>query len=127
MKIPALGGLEQTIVLPFGGDAGKFSIDRLKAMGWDGVDIRQCAGIDKNDVDVELFYDTFEGRQRMKCEIRLATTFKLKNVMAPGDADTFASDVAALASSGKAPDRLRAVRAVAEWDGQGPEPTRTRR
>lgn len=44
-----------TTILAFAGGALPYSIDRLKALGWDGSN--ELRGIDKNEVDVEIKYE----------------------------------------------------------------------
>ncbi len=44
-----------TTILAFAGKAAPISIDRLKALGWDGSDVLK--GIDQNEVDVEIKYE----------------------------------------------------------------------
>lgn len=44
-----------TTILAFSGKAMAISIDRLKALGWDGSN--ELRGIDQNEVDVEVKYE----------------------------------------------------------------------
>lgn len=47
-----------------------FCIDRLKSCGWDGVDITQLNGIDANEVDVEVSYEDYQGKRKLRAQIR---------------------------------------------------------
>lgn len=105
--IPDLDNYKTTIVFPFGGDASPFSLERLRAMGWEGDDVRKLDGIDKNDVDVEIKYEEFDGAIRLRAQVITRTTFTFKNVMNDIAADRFAEDVRELIKSGKAPERMR--------------------
>lgn len=91
--ILSLGGFKVTVALSFAPNALPYSIERLRACGWQGKNIRQLDGVDRNEIDLELFYDTFNGRQRLKAEIRTSSTFKLEYQMKEGDLGAFASDV----------------------------------
>lgn len=94
-----------TTVLSFGGEAQKYSVDRLFALGWDGKDILKLDGIDRNEVDVEVFFDNFEGRARPRVEIRTQAmgTFKFKerNVMTDEERARFAQDTQSFMKSRK--------------------------
>jgi hypothetical protein len=57
-----------TTILSFGGKAASYSIERLKALGWDGSD--QLRGIDKNEVEVEIKYEEYQGKVSMRVEIK---------------------------------------------------------
>lgn len=94
-------------MLVFGGDAGPYSLDRLRALGWEGDDIRNLDGIDKNDVDVEVQYETFEDKRRMRVQIVTRTTFDLKYKMNDKQTEGFAADVKKLIQTGTVPERLR--------------------
>lgn len=58
-----------TAPLYFSAEAAPYSIQRLRACGWEGSDFSNLKGIDKNEVDLSIKYDPFEGKMRMKVEI----------------------------------------------------------
>lgn len=62
-------GESVTTFLPFTDKAAQYSIERLRALGWEGDDLSNLKGIDKNEVDVEVKYETWEGKERMKVQI----------------------------------------------------------
>jgi hypothetical protein len=64
-----LPDLNRTYVSPlyFSTDAAPYSEERLRALGC--VDIVTLAGIDTNEVDVELKYELFEGSWRTRVQI----------------------------------------------------------
>ena len=55
--------------LNFSEAAAQYSIDRLRALGWEGNDLSNLAGIDRNEVMVSVKYETWEGKERMRVEI----------------------------------------------------------
>lgn len=94
MVIPSLDGFKATVPLSFHPNAQRYSIERLRACGWTGTDIRVLDGIDKNEIDVEIFFDTWQGRQRLKVEIRTAgATFELRDTLKDAELSDLASDV----------------------------------
>jgi hypothetical protein len=58
-----------TTFLHFTEKAAPYAIERLRALGWTGDDISNLAGIDQNDVEVQIKYETFENKTRMKVDI----------------------------------------------------------
>jgi hypothetical protein len=56
-------------VLNFSDAAAPYAVQRLRALGWKGDDITNLQGIEINEVDVRVFYETYEGKERMKAEI----------------------------------------------------------
>jgi hypothetical protein len=69
LHIPELGRVLTTFL--FFTDAAKpYSIDRLRALGWDETsDDPSLPGIDRNEVDVVVKYETYKGEEKMKVEI----------------------------------------------------------
>lgn len=49
--------------------AAPYSIDRLRAAGWEGNDIRDLTGIDKNEVDFEVRHEEYNGEMKTKVQI----------------------------------------------------------
>jgi hypothetical protein len=68
-KFPELNR-QYTIILSLSPAAYPYSIQRLRALGWDGDRISDLTGIDKNEVDVDLTHETWEGKQQVKLNIR---------------------------------------------------------
>jgi hypothetical protein len=55
--------------LVFSDAAATYSIDRLRACGWTGDDVTNLAGIDRNEVDVEIAYEMYDGKDRLRVQI----------------------------------------------------------
>jgi hypothetical protein len=66
LYVPDLG---RTFVSPlyFSADSASFSEDRLRALGC--ADITTLAGIDTNEVDIEIKYDFYNGDWKLKVQI----------------------------------------------------------
>ena len=64
-----LADLQKTYVSPlyFSAEAAPYSEERLRALGC--TDIVTLAGIDANEVDVELKYELYDGKWRIRCQI----------------------------------------------------------
>lgn len=64
-----LPDLQRTYVSPlyFSADAAPYSEERLRALGC--TDIATLRGIDTNEVDVEVKYEAFEGKWRIRVQI----------------------------------------------------------
>jgi len=58
-----------TTPLYFSPGAAPYSIERLRALGWEGNDLQNLKGIGKNEVAVEIKWDLFEGSWKMKVQI----------------------------------------------------------
>ena len=56
-----------SIVLHFSEKAKPFSVEKLKAIGWEGGDLEfaRCS----NEVTVAVRYEEWQGEQKMKCDI----------------------------------------------------------
>jgi hypothetical protein len=94
LDIPDIGK-RLTTVLYFSAAAAPYSIERLRAMGWEGSDLSDLTGIDKKDVSIEITYEPFEGELKMKVQVRSGGgTFNTKK---PVDAKAFAARVGAIA------------------------------
>ncbi len=68
LEIPALGRTLTTF-LYFSEDAAPYALDRLAALGWEESDDPTFPGIDKNEVDVRVWYDEYRGEEKLKVEI----------------------------------------------------------
>lgn len=126
--IPAL---ERTVTayLSFSEKAKPYSIERLKACGWDGSATLPLVGIDKNEVDIEIKYTIYNGKTQMKVDIR--TFGRFKHAIEPAKARSFMADLvknaASLDKAGPAPTGARtgapakgATTYPADWDKAGP-------
>lgn len=94
--------LQHTFVSPlyFSKEAAPYSEERLRALGC--TDLTTLAGIDSNEVDVEVKYDWYDGSWRMKVQIISGGgVFHTSNPVAGGGKE-FAAIVAA--TLGRAPN-----------------------
>ena len=68
MNAPALS---RTFTTPlyFSTPAAPYSWERLRAMGKEGDDITSLVGIDKNEVDLEIRGEDYEGKFQLKVQI----------------------------------------------------------
>lgn len=55
--------------LVFSDNSAEFSVDRLRACGWEGEDLSNLQGIDRNEVSVSVWYEEYQGKEQMKVEI----------------------------------------------------------
>lgn len=83
--------------LVFSDKSAKYSMDRLRALGWTGTDLTNLAGIDANEVDVEVKYETYQGEEKMKVQIRTGSGVVLKDVMDANKKKAFGAKYKALA------------------------------
>ncbi len=83
----------------FSEKAAKYSIQRLRALGWQGSDLADLSGIDLNDVDVEISYDEWEGKQTMKVNIVTGGTVTLDKPLDDKGKRAFAAKFKGLAAS----------------------------
>ena len=58
-----------SIVLFFSEKAAPYSLEKLRACGWQGDDVANLIGIDANEILVSVAYETYEGKERMKTDI----------------------------------------------------------
>ena len=89
--------LQRTFVSPlyFSSAAAPFSEERLRALGC--TDITTLAGIDANEVDVELKYEWYDGKWRIRCQILSGGgVFHTSNPMQGGGREFAANIQAAL-------------------------------
>lgn len=122
-----------TTFLSFSDKAAPYSIERLRALGWTGDDISDLRGIDQNDVDVQIKYEMFEGKEQMRVQIATGGggRIELKNVMTDRDKRDFSARMRAFlkgapaahsAAHSAAPAASRSVRREGAFD-PGPEPS----
>lgn len=87
--------LNRTYVSPlyFSPDAAPYSEERLRALGC--TDVTTLAGIDSNEVDVEVKYEFYDGKWRIRCQILSGGgVFHTSNPM-PGGGKEFAATIQA--------------------------------
>lgn len=111
-------------VLSFAGNAVQYSIERLKALGWDGSN--ELRGIGRNEVDVEIKYEIPPGKSAevMKVEIKTngAGRFAFKKPMSDMEKRGFMSNLSNLAKqyeNGTAPAQAQRPPAQQQAGGQG--------
>lgn len=81
IDVPKLGRQFSTFLV-FSDNGAQYEIERLRACGWAGDDILHLTGVDKNEVDVQIAYEVYNGKRQMK--VRIATgggRFKLEATM----------------------------------------------
>jgi|SRR5580692_5921377 hypothetical protein len=87
--------LQRTFVSPlyFSADAAPYSEERLRALGC--ANVTTLAGIDTNEVDVELKYEFYDGKWRIRVSILSGGgVFHTSNPM-PGGGKEFAASIQA--------------------------------
>ncbi len=87
-----------TTILSFAGGAMAVSIERLKALGWDGSN--ELRGIDRNEVDVEIRYRTPPGKTEERMEVEIKTNggrFAFKKPMSEPEKRGFMAKLSAAA------------------------------
>ena len=112
-----LPDLQRTFVSPmyFSPEAHQYSEDRLRALGC--TDITTLAGIDSNEVDVELKHEWFDGKWRVRVQVLSGG-----GVFHTGNPIT-AKEFAALVQSGSGrPINLTTPTAPAAADANGASP-----
>jgi hypothetical protein len=81
LAIPSIG-FAGTTFLVFSEKGAPYAIERLRACGWTGDDLTKLVGIDNNEIDISIKYETWDGKERMKLEIATGGgRVKLENVM----------------------------------------------
>jgi hypothetical protein len=84
-------------VLSFAGKAGPYSLARLKACGWKGGTDLSLPGIDANEVDVHVFYESYvdgqgQTQRALKAEV-VTAGFSFKAPMQPRQAEGFLANL----------------------------------
>jgi hypothetical protein len=92
------GGHRVSTFLYFSDKAAKYSIQRLRSLGWQGSDLSNLVGIDANDVDVEIKYEEYQGELKMKVNIVAGGTVTLDKPLDDKGKKAFAARFKALAS-----------------------------
>lgn len=88
-----------TAFLVFSEAAAPYSVQRLRALGWEGDNLAQLDGLGTTTADVRISYDEWEGKQKMKVEIVTGGTVKLKDTLDERGKKQFAARFANLAKS----------------------------
>ena len=103
--------------LYFSAEAAPFSFARLRELGWEGNDLTNLNGIDKNEVQTRLWQDTYEGKPQIKCEIGSGPGVVTQNPMSK---EAFAAKVAALTGAQVAGGAQKGKASV-PWDTTKPK------
>jgi hypothetical protein len=81
-----------TTFLHFTDAASPYAIERLRACGWKGDDLANLDGIDTNEITVQVKYETYQGKERMKVDIATGGgRIKLENQMSEQQKRAFAA------------------------------------
>lgn len=111
-----------TLALSLAKNALPYTIDRLRACGWRGKNILELAGVETQDVTVDVFIQKdLQGRDRARGEIVTgagALTFKMKNPIPVARLDAFAAYVT------RGIDAMPPPKPVATEDAQQPADAR---
>lgn len=70
IAIPSVN-MTLTTFLYFTKAAAPYALERLRACGWKGSDLANLAGIEANEIDVQLRYETYDGKESLKCDIAI--------------------------------------------------------
>ena len=62
-------GERVTAFLSFAPKAKPYSTERLHALGWQPGSEEELPGIDRNEVDVDITYETYNGKESMRVNI----------------------------------------------------------
>lgn len=93
-------GEKVSTFLVFTDKAAEYSLDRLRACGWTGDDLSNLAGIDVNEVEVEVKYEQYNGETKMKVQILTGGgAVKLKDQLDDKGRKAFAAKYKDLAKS----------------------------
>lgn len=76
---------EGVVYLTFTEDAVEFSMQRLRQMGWQGTDLRDLKGIDRNYFDIDVSYERFDGEDRLRLEVLVPAKPRHKHELAESE------------------------------------------
>lgn len=109
-----IGERRQTFMY-FSEKAEAYSLERLRALGWDGTMDETFPGISRNEVMVQIRYETYEGNEQMRVEIMVGGgRVTLQNTMNDQQKRGFMARIARLAKqSGPGPAKADAQPAPA--------------
>lgn len=109
IAIPSLNSTFTTF-LSFSEAAAPYAIERLRVCGWKGNDVTKLVGIDANEVTVQVKYETYDGKERMKVDIATGGgRITLENQMDEKSKRAFAARMKAFAD-GTAPKTAPAAK-----------------
>jgi len=91
-------GEEVTTFLYFTEKTESWSLDRLKALGWDGKGDGSYSGIDSKEAECSVRYEDYNGKQTMKVDIMTNSGVKV-TPMAESGKSAFRARLQKLASS----------------------------
>lgn len=105
MQLQVSMGQGQRDVVPlylvFSDKSAPFSIERLRALGWEGNDLRDLKGIDRNYVDVRIDYEDWVNPETKQTEAKLRvdvlTGIRMDRPLKGPSLDSFAERFKALA------------------------------
>lgn len=94
-----------TVFLYFTDAAAPIAIEKLRACGWTGDDVTKLVGVDTNEIDVSIKYETYQGKERMKVDIATGGggRIKLQNQMDDRAKRAFGARMLALIKQGPKP------------------------
>lgn len=112
LEIPSLNRCLTTFLF-FTDNATEFAIQRLRACGWTGDDVTKLVGIDTNEIDVSVKYETYQGKERMKVEIATngGGRVKLQATMDEKAKRSFGARVAMMIKAGPQPKAAKPANA----------------
>lgn len=93
------GGEKVSTFLVFSDKAAPYSIQRLRKCGWTGDNLTDLAGIDANEVDVEVRYEEYQGKMNMKVQIVTSGGVVLEKQFDAKEKKAFGAKYAKLAAS----------------------------
>jgi hypothetical protein len=116
LRLDDVGNVRRvTTPLYFSLAAAPYSFDRLRACGWEGSDLSDLTGVDKNEISVEVKHEPWlnpeSGQNEMKTKFQIMSGAGRFNTAKPVEAKAFAARVAAITG------------APAPQAGIGPKPT----
>lgn len=84
---------EGVAYLSFSIDAKEWSAQRLRLLGVQGSDLRKLDGIDRNYVDVDVSYETFDGKERLRIDIVTPARAQHKHALSASELDALSGMV----------------------------------
>lgn len=87
----------------------QYSVERLRALGWDGSSILDAVGIGQNEVNVQVRYEMYKDKEQMRVEIMAGGGRIEFEPMAPDAKRQLAARVAALMGDAPKPAASPAV------------------
>ena len=85
--------------LYFSAAAAEYSFARLRACGWEGADVSNLEGVDKNEIDIEVRYEPWvneQGVTEMKMKVQIMSGGGRFSTSNPVEPKAWAAKVAAL-------------------------------